>query len=80
VRAIELGYSVYFIRLEDTIQRLTQSYREARFARKLRVYLKPKLLICDEVGYTKRDRLQSNLCYPGALAPPFRRAQNSHFQ
>ena len=63
MRAIELGYSVYFIRLEDMIQRLTQSYREGRFARKLRVYVKPKLLICDEVGYTQLDRLQANLFF-----------------
>ena len=63
IRAIERGYSVYFIRLADMIQRLTQSYREGRFARKLRVYLKPKLLICDEVGYTQLDRLQANLFF-----------------
>lgn len=63
MRAIASGYSVYFVRLEDMMQKLIQSYQEGRFARKLRTYLKPQLLICDEVGYTTLDRVQSNLFF-----------------
>lgn len=63
MEAIQRGYSVYFIRLEDMMQRLVQAYKEGRFAHRLRVYLKPKLLICDEIGYSKLDRLGSHLFF-----------------
>src|SRR5690606_8311597 len=56
MEAIQRGYTVYFIRLADLMQKLIQAYNEGRFAHRLRVYLKPKLLICDEIGYTKLDR------------------------
>src|SRR5690606_31408289 len=63
MEAIQRGYSVYFIRLADLMQKLIQAYNEGRFAHRLRVYLKPKLLICDEIGYTKLDRLGSHLFF-----------------
>ena len=61
--AIRRGYSVYFIRLEDMMQKLIQAYKEGCFVQKLRVYLKPKLHICDEIGYTTLDRLGSHLFF-----------------
>lgn len=63
MEAIHHGYSVYCIRLEDMMQKLIQAYNEGRFAQRLRVYLKPKLLICDEIGYAKLDRLGSHLFF-----------------
>lgn len=41
MEAIQRGYSVYFIRLADLMQKLIQAYNEGRFAHRLRVYLKP---------------------------------------
>jgi len=63
MEAIRRGYSVYFIRLEDMMQKLIQAYKEGRFAHRLRIYLKPKLLICDEIGYTQLDQLGSHLFF-----------------
>lgn len=63
MRAIERGYSVYFIRLDDMIRQLSQAHREGRFVRKLRIYLKPKVLICDEVGYTQLERTEAALFF-----------------
>lgn len=37
--AIRRGYSVYFIRLEDMMQKLIQAYKEGCFVQKLRVYV-----------------------------------------
>lgn len=49
--ALEQGYSVYFTSAHRMIQDLTAAHQENRLRRRLRLYLAPKVLIIDEIGY-----------------------------
>jgi DNA replication protein DnaC len=55
MEAIEGGYSAYFVTAHDLVHDLGRATRENRLDRRLRVYLGPKLLIIDEVGYLPLD-------------------------
>lgn len=55
LEAIEGGYSAYFVTAHDLVHDLGRATRENRLDRRLRVYLGPKLLIIDEVGYLPLD-------------------------
>ncbi|MBC7335331.1 MAG: ATP-binding protein [Clostridia bacterium] len=49
--ALEEGYSVYFTSAHRMIQDLAAAHQENRLRRRLRLYLAPKVLIIDEIGY-----------------------------
>jgi DNA replication protein DnaC len=57
VEAIHAGFGAYFITTHDPVADLGRAYREGRFDRRLRVYLAPKVLILDEMGYLPLDDL-----------------------
>lgn len=63
IEALSQGISVYFTSLSRLIEDLKTASKESRLERRMRIYLRPKLLIIDEVGYLPLDGLGSNLFF-----------------
>jgi DNA replication protein DnaC len=57
VEAIQAGFGAYFITAHDLVTDLGRAYREGRLDRRLRIYLAPKVLVIDEMGYLPLDDL-----------------------
>jgi DNA replication protein DnaC len=55
LKACHAGFAVRFTTAADLITTLTQAHRQHRLEATLRQYLKPSLLICDELGYIPFD-------------------------
>lgn len=49
--ALEQGYSVYFTTAHKLVEDLATASRENQLRRRLKLYLAPKVLIVDEIGY-----------------------------
>ena len=58
VETIAKGYSAYFVTMQYLIDYLSQGSEPA--ATRMRVLLRPKLLVIDEVGYLPLDRQAAN--------------------
>lgn len=63
LKAIEAGHSVYFITLDRMVSDLVRAHQAHGSERRRAVYLRPALLIIDEVGYLLLDRLGANLLF-----------------
>lgn len=61
--AIQSGYGAYFITAHDMVTDLGRAYREGRLDRRMRVYLAPKVLIIDEMGYLPLDDLGATIFF-----------------
>src|ERR1700726_2925174 len=61
--AIRSGLSAYFITAHDLAADLGKAYREGRLDRRMRVYLAPKVLVIDEVGYLPLDDLGTTIFF-----------------
>ncbi len=57
IAAIQAGFGAYFITAHDLVTDLGRAYREGRLDRRLRIYLAPKVLVIDEMGYLPLDDL-----------------------
>ncbi len=57
VEAIRAGFGAYFTTAHDLVTDLGRAYREGRLHRRLRIYLAPKVLVIDEMGYLPLDDL-----------------------
>lgn len=55
--AIRAGQPAYFMTAHDLVDDLGRAYREGRLDRRMKVYLAPKVLIIDEMGYLPLDDL-----------------------
>ena len=55
--SIQSGQAAYFMTAHDLVTDLGRAYREGRLDRRLRIYLAPKVLIIDEMGYLPLDDL-----------------------
>ncbi len=55
LEAIKQGHGVYFTTAYSLVEDLRRAYEEHRLDRRMRVYLAPKVLIIDEVGYLPLD-------------------------
>ncbi len=55
--AIRAGFGAYFMTAHDLVNDLGRAYREGRLDRRMRIYLAPKLLVIDEMGYLPLDDL-----------------------
>jgi DNA replication protein DnaC len=53
--AIRAGLGAYFITAHDLATDLGRAHREGRSDRRMRIYLAPKVLAIDEVGYLPLD-------------------------
>ena len=58
VAACQAGFSIYFTTLDDLVRRLRAAEATGRFNRQLQAYLRPAVLVCDEVGYLPLDRAE----------------------
>ncbi|NLY50294.1 MAG: ATP-binding protein [Firmicutes bacterium] len=63
LRALEEGYTAYFTTLDQLVNDLRQADLKQRLEKCLRKYLRPKVLILDEVGYLPLERSTANLLF-----------------
>jgi len=63
VAACQAGFSIYYTTLDDLVRQLHEAERTGRFAKKLQTYLKPSVLVVDEVGYLPLDRASANMVF-----------------
>ncbi len=63
VAACQAGYSIYFTSLDDLVRNLREAENGGRFAKKLQTYLKPSVLVVDEVGYLPLSRADANMVF-----------------
>ena len=63
VAACQAGYSIYFTSLDDLVRNLREAESSGRFAKKLQTYLKPSVLVVDEVGYLPLNRTDANMVF-----------------
>ncbi|MEJ8632177.1 IS21-like element helper ATPase IstB [Streptomyces sp. MS2.AVA.5] len=63
IAACKAGFSVYFTSLDDMVRQLKEAEAQGRLAAKMRAYLKPHVLVVDEVGYLPLDRAEANLVF-----------------
>jgi DNA replication protein DnaC len=61
--AIQSGSGAYFMTAHDLVTDLGRAYREGRLDRRMRVYLAPKVLIVDEMGYLPLDDLGATIFF-----------------
>src|SRR6478752_8289871 len=60
---IQSGFGAYFMTAHDLVTDLGRAYREGRLDRRMRVYLAPKVLIIDEMGYLPLDDLGATIFF-----------------
>lgn len=63
VAACRAGYSIYFTSLDDMVRNLTAAEAAGRLTSKLGSYLRPAVLVLDEVGYQPLARAEANLVF-----------------
>ena len=63
VAACQAGLSIYFTTLDDLVRRLRAAEATGRFSRQLQSYLRPSVLVVDEVGYLPLDRAEANMVF-----------------
>lgn len=60
---IQAGQAAYFMTAHDLVTDLGRAYREGRLDRRLRIYLAPKVLVIDEMGYLPLDELGATIFF-----------------
>jgi DNA replication protein DnaC len=63
VAAIEGGHSAYFVTAHDLVTDLGKAAREGKLEARLRHYLKPRVLVVDEVGYLPLDTVGATIFF-----------------
>ena len=61
--ACERGYSVCYTRVVDMLNRLTTAQINGRLAQALKPYVRPQLLLLDELGYLPIDKRGADLLF-----------------
>jgi DNA replication protein DnaC len=61
--ACQAGYSIYYTTLDDMVARLRSAETLGRFTQQLRTYVRPSVLVIDEVGYLPLDRAAANMVF-----------------
>lgn len=61
--AIRAGQPAYFMTAHDLVDDLGRAYREGRLDRRMKVYLAPKVLVVDEMGYLPLDELGATIFF-----------------
>ena len=62
-KACERGYSVCFTRVVDMLNRLTTAQINGRLAQALKTYVRPQLILLDELGYLPIDKRGADLLF-----------------
>lgn len=63
MEAISHGYSAYFVTVTKLVEDLRRAHADNRLDSRMRKYLRPKLLLVDEVGYLPLDPTGANLFF-----------------
>ncbi len=63
IEAMRGGFSAYFITANDLVSDLGKAAREGKLEQRMRLYLRPKVLIVDEVGYLPLDPLGATIFF-----------------
>lgn len=63
LEAISQGLGVYFVTAHDLVHDLRRAHMENRLERRMRVYVGPKILVIDELGYLALDSLEATLFF-----------------
>lgn len=63
VQAISHGVGTYFIAAHDLVNDLRRAHAENRLERRMRVYLSPRLLIIDEMGYIPFGHMEAQVFF-----------------
>ncbi len=63
VKAVEAGFRVLFLTLEQLLTRLTRAHDENRLERTLQQLVYPKVLVLDEMGYLPMSRQEASLFF-----------------
>ena len=63
MEAVRSGIAAYFVTANALVDDLKRAYQENRLERRMRVYLAPKLLIIDEMGYLPLDNLAATMLF-----------------
>jgi transposase/DNA replication protein DnaC len=63
IEAIRHGIGVYFVTAHTLVEDLKRAYADNRLERRMRVYLAPKVLIIDEVGYLPFDSIGATMLF-----------------
>jgi DNA replication protein DnaC len=63
VAAIGGGHSAYFVTAHDLVTDLGKAAREGKLEARLRHYLKPRVLVIDEVGYLPLDTVGATIFF-----------------
>lgn len=63
MKTVEAGFGAYFITAHDLVSDLGRAAREGRLERRLRIYLAPKVLVIDEMGYLPLDEVGATIFF-----------------
>jgi DNA replication protein DnaC len=63
IEAIHAGFSAYFISAYELVEDLGRAAREGRLHKRLSIYLRPKVLIIDEMGYLPLDEVGATMVF-----------------
>ena len=63
MEALAQGISVYFTSVTQLVEELRRAHHANRLDSKMRQYLRPRILVIDEVGYLPMDPLGANLFF-----------------
>lgn len=63
MKALEAGMVVYYTTLANLIGDLKKAFSQGRLERRWRVYLRPAVLVIDEVGYMQLNRQEAELLF-----------------
>lgn len=63
LKALEAGMVVYYTTLSHLIEDLKKAQLQGRLERRWGVYLRPAVLVIDEIGYTQLDRQEAELFF-----------------
>jgi DNA replication protein DnaC len=61
--SIRAGQAAYFMTAHDLVEDLGRAYREGRLERRMKVYLAPRVLIIDEMGYLPLDEMGATIFF-----------------
>lgn len=61
--AIQAGHAAYFMTAHELVSDLGRAYREGRLDRRMRIYVAPKVLVIDEMGYLPLDDLGATIFF-----------------
>jgi len=63
IEAMKAGASAYFVTAADLVSDLTASRQEGKLTQRLQIYVRPKVLVIDEIGYLPLDPLGGTLLF-----------------